>query len=601
MLPVRGASADPPVTTQNASGSDLRTVSTAIKATITPPEAQPTEPTAAQTGYMGVSLMAKPSKAIVVEYVDPLSPAYRAGIRVGEVILRINDTEATAGISALRETLLGCSVGNIIKVVVRRQNKPYTLAVQLAPRSQPRKLSGQRAVLGAVFRESPDGEGLLLDRVVRDSPADKAGLQAGDILLGLDQEPVIPTASMNDLLAPYSPDDMVNVRYRRAGKTDTVRLKLEGEVQPSTDINSFRRANLFKKDVFKLAVIGIEYPDVKHNSQIGAQDWENSFFSTGTYKDKNATGQTTYGSLNDYYQEVSCGKLRVEGKAFPWITADKNRLDYAPGSGDRRLLNEALSKVIARDGKDALEGYDGVMFIYAGTRASVNRGNLYWPHRSSVTFGGKRWSYFICPEGGQRMTNISVFCHEFGHMLGLPDLYARPENPGSEGLGQWCLMSNQLNQGRPQHPSPWCKEQLGWLSPTVIDPRVKQKLVLSPIEKTTNECFKILARPDGSEYFLVEVRKKMDFDTDLPGEGLLVWRVVRGRPILEESHGIEGPLGPRSFLGVVPFPSASNQAFTPFTTPSSKPQLGGGYPVYLTDIERLPDGRVSFSIGYETL
>jgi immune inhibitor A len=152
-----------------------------------------------------------------------------------------------------------------------------------------------------------------------------------------------------------------------------------------------------------------------------------------------------------------------------------------------------------------------------------------------------------------------------------------------------------------QHPGVWCKEQLGWLTPTVIAPNVKQRLVLSPVEGSTKECFKVLARPDGSEYFLLEVRKKTGYDADLPGEGLLIWRVVRGRPMLEESHGVEGPLGPRSFLREVPFPSAANRAFTPFTTPASKPQLGGGMPVYITDIERLPDGRVAFSIGYETL
>jgi hypothetical protein len=198
------------------------------------------------------------------------------------------------------------------------------------------------------------------------------------------------------------------------------------------------------------------------------------------------------------------------------------------------------------------------------------------------------------------MTNISVFTHEFGHMLGLPDLYARPENPGSEGLGQWCLMSNQLGNGKPQHMSAWCKEQLGWLTPTVIDPTVKQKLILAPVEGSARECYKVLARADGTEYFLLEVRRKTGFDIDLPGEGLLVWRVVRGRPILEESHGVEGPLGPRSFLRQVPFPSAANSSFTPFTTPSSKPQLGGGLPVFITHIERLPDGRVAFRVGYET-
>jgi hypothetical protein len=118
--------------------------------------------------------------------------------------------------------------------------------------------------------------------------------------------------------------------------------------------------------------------------------------------------------------------------------------------------------------------------------------------------------------------------------------------------------------------SAWCKEQLGWLRPTVIDPTIRQKLLLSPVEGSGTECFKVLARPDGSEYFLLEVRKKMEFDVDLPGEELLIWRVVRGRPFLEGSHGVEGPLGPRSFLRQIPFPSASNHAFTPFTTPSSK-------------------------------
>ena len=124
-------------------------------------------------------------------------------------------------------------------------------------------------------------------------------------------------------------------------------------------------------------------------------------------------------------------------------------------------MTEALDKLLARDGKDALKDFDGVFYIIAGRRMTVPRGSLYWPHRASVTHNGKSWPYFICPEGGQRMANISVFCHEFGHMLGLPDLYARPENPGMEGLDIWCAMANQAPNGKPQHFSAWCKDQLG--------------------------------------------------------------------------------------------------------------------------------------------
>jgi hypothetical protein len=46
--------------------------------------------------------------------------------------------------------------------------------------------------------------------------------------------------------------------------------------------------------------------------------------------------------------------------------------------------------------------------------------------------------------------------------------------------------------------------------------------------------------------------------------------------VLQESHGVEGPAGPRSFISAVPYPSAANDSFTPLTTPSSRSQLGGG-------------------------
>jgi hypothetical protein len=188
---------------------------------------------------------------------------------------------------------------------------------------------------------------------------------------------------------------------------------------------------------------------------------------------------------------------------------------------------------------------------------------------------------------------------EFAQVLGLPDLAARTENRGSEGLGPWCVLSNPLRGNRPQHLSAWAKEKMGWLKPTVIDPTVPQKLILGPVEGSSKECFKILVRPDGSEYFLLENRRKTGFDQGLPGEGLLIWRVVKDRPILEESHGIEGPSGPTLYLESVPYPSPANHAFTPETTPSSRSPLGGGLPVEITRIQRLDDGRISFQIGYE--
>jgi hypothetical protein len=160
-------------------------------------------------------------------------------------------------------------------------------------------------------------------------------------------------------------------------------------------------------------------------------------------------------------------------------------------------------------------------------------------------------------------------------------------------------MSNQAPNGRPQHFCAWAKEKLGWIKPVTIDPSVKQKLILAPIADSPKECFKVLLRPDGSEYLLLENRRKKGFDQSLPAEGLLIWRVTQNRPVLEESHGVAGPSGPRVFASSVPYPSAANDAFTPYTTPSSRSQLGGGASVHITNIRRLPDGRITFHIGYE--
>jgi M6 family metalloprotease-like protein len=354
--------------------------------------------------------------------------------------------------------------------------------------------------------------------------------------------------------------------------------------------------------VYRLAIVAIEYPDVKHNARVSPSDWEKALFSTGAYNTTSVTGQKVFGSMNDFYLEQSCGKFRVQGKMFDWVQVRRKRGEYANDTDRYTLLREALDRLLERDGKKALEGYDGIFFVYAGDRFQTRRGGLYWPHRATVAHGGRRWSYFICPEGGRNMASISVITHEFGHMLGLPDLYARPEVPGQEGVGVWCTMSvGHGRDGRPLHFSAWCKERLGWLTPAVLDPRVKQKLLLAPIEGSSRECYKVLIRPDGSEYLLLENRTRKGFDQNLPAQGLLIWRVIDGRPVLEESHGIAGPQGPNLFLGSIPYPSGSNNAFTPHTTPSSKSLKGGGLPVHITNIRRLPDGRIAFHIGYEYL
>lgn len=577
-----------------------RTAATAQAAQVAAPAAAaPGKVTRA--GYLGVSCSADDKGRVVVEDVDAASPAGKAGIQAGDLVRKV-EGKSLKDPETLGALVQSLAPGQPLRLQLERAKKKVEVTATLDAVSRPLKFGSERAVIGVTSGDPLDTGGVPIRQVTPGLPAEKAGLKAGDVILKVDGVSLSAAQGLTDTLATRDPGDTVTLTVKReSGETE---IKVQLIADPNAANQPSAAPNIWKKDVFRLAVIGIEYPDVKHNEAIKASDWAESLFSEGTYANKNSvTGQPVYGSMNDFYREQSYGKFHVEGKVFDWVTVGKNRGDYNLGSGTgnvgRQLLSDALDKLYEREGATALDEFDGVFFLYAGGRVQTTRGGIYWPHRSNVTYRGKRISYFIVQEGGTRMTDISVFCHEFGHMLGLPDLYARPENPGSEGLGVWCLMSNQTPNGRPQHMSAWCKERLGWIKPVVLDPTVRQKLVLSPIESDPTQCFKVLVRPDASEYLLLENRRKAQFDQSLPAEGLLIWRVVVNRPILEESHGVEGPAGPGVYLSSVPYPSPANNAYTPYTTPSSRSQLGGGLPVHLTNIRKLSDGRVAFQLGYE--
>lgn len=553
--------------------------------------------------FLGVEVGADGQNRVLLLEVAADSPAARAGLLRGDLLLALNGTAAKEATS-LGDLLGTCTPGEELHLSILRQDKKLDLKATLGAWSRPLVQGKQQAFLGIDVVKTKEGQGLAIEQIQPASPAQKASFKVGDVLLKIDDTALTSPEKLSEILATRKPGDSVTLTVA-AGETTTQKkiilgAELVNEKKGGGWDTRFGGAG-WKKPVYRLAIICIEYPDEKHNAKITSQAWEDSLFSTGTYTKTSITGQPVFGSVNDLYLEQSFGKLRIEGKAFDFVEVAKKRTDYATGN-KQALFGEAMNKLLAREGKDALSTYDGVFFLYAGTLPPGTKrggGSLYWPHRGTFNHNGKRWPYFIVAEGGEKMANISVFAHEFGHMISLPDLYARPEAPNIEGLGQWCLMSNQIGAGKPQHASAWCKEKCGWLEPAIIDPTVKQKLILAPVEDSPKECFKVLIHRDGSEYLLLENRAKKGFDKYLPGEGLLIWRVVRGQPVLEESHGILGPSGPNVYQSSVPYPSAANNAFTPFTIPSSQSKIGGGLPVYITNIHRLPDGRITFQIGYE--
>ncbi|MFM6850356.1 MAG: immune inhibitor A domain-containing protein [Terrabacter sp.] len=105
--------------------------------------------------------------------------------------------------------------------------------------------------------------------------------------------------------------------------------------------------------------------------------------------------------------------------------------------------------------------------------------------------------YTTEPENG----GLGVFAHEFGHDLGLPDLY--DTNGGDNGTAFWTLMSggSWLNHGTdsigttPGYMGPWEKLQLGWLDYKTVPHGTDMTVKLGPADKASKTNYQALVVP----------------------------------------------------------------------------------------------------------
>ncbi|MCC7478586.1 M6 family metalloprotease domain-containing protein [bacterium] len=248
-----------------------------------------------------------------------------------------------------------------------------------------------------------------------------------------------------------------------------------------------------------------------------------------------------YPSFRDYFQEVSYGLLDVTG-AVPncgpggdgWCKADNTKQWYIDNGGNW-LVKEAILDADA-NGFDFSQydvdgdGYvDTVMCFYPN---AVFQGGL-WPHRGgglNITVDGvKIDSYFITgysgngSYGGSDSWTMVISAHEYGHILGLPDLY--DVNGGSAGMGYWSLMAYNYDNGqKPPSPDPWCKTQLGWVTPQVVTENL-DNYSLGNYQDAPNVLKVWTNGKQESQYFLVANYRKKKTDANRPGEGLLVLHI----------------------------------------------------------------------------
>jgi hypothetical protein len=125
---------------------------------------------------------------------------------------------------------------------------------------------------------------------------------------------------------------------------------------------------------------------------------------------------------------------------------------------------------------------------------------------------------------GSQISHIGIIVHETSHAFGLADFYDPTQ--ASAGLGNFGLMSSQwgfdYSQNYPPSYTPWAREQLGFLKPTLVE--ASADLTISEIH-TTPQVYKITHGYPENEYVLVEYRSNIQNDLPQPGSGVLIWKV----------------------------------------------------------------------------
>ncbi len=275
-------------------------------------------------------------------------------------------------------------------------------------------------------------------------------------------------------------------------------------------------------------------------------------------------------SMKDYYQEVSYGTFSVSpgpwlgvagwyqaSKAHDYYGADSQGSDAWPGD----LVYEAVRAADLAGLNFAAYDQDGdcyvdvVNIVHQGTGQEAGgpatdiwshswslSGALFWGNSNFGTYTTndpcpsnpstfiKVDDYVVQPEVlGTIQHTMGVFAHEYGHALGLPDLYDTDYT--SSGVGSWSLMAGGswngiVNSGdRPAHMDAWSKYFLGWITPLQVSGTMVNEAVTQAA--TAADVYQLLpgSPSGGGEYFLVENRQKTGFDAGLPGAGLLIWHI----------------------------------------------------------------------------
>ena len=305
----------------------------------------------------------------------------------------------------------------------------------------------------------------------------------------------------------------------------------------------------------KALVILAEFQDTTFTIQDTKDVFTNYLMNEDHFKDKRYNQDQNYKGVRGYFKDCSYGKFTPTFNVVGPVKLPKEQTYYGAGSDNiKALIEDACSAV---DGMVNFADYDAnndgivdlVYVIYAGHSANIggNKTTDIWPKSGTVTISKKLDGKSIRRYGvsnelaglenktkdKETINGIGLFCHEFSHTLGLPDIYAYntdAENQDNQGMEFWDIMDGGtgIRGGRvPASYLAWEREVMGWMNINEL----KNDITINNLKSIDNggKAYKIVNPKNSNEYIVLQSIQKgpwnQGWGDGTYGKGLFAYRI----------------------------------------------------------------------------
>lgn len=307
---------------------------------------------------------------------------------------------------------------------------------------------------------------------------------------------------------------------------------------------------------FTIPVVMVQFSDLKFKSTTTVAKMTRYYNEEGYHDESGCVG-----SVRDYFKAQSGGQFVPTFEVVGIVTLDRGyayygtnnnndedqHLDLLPGDVLDKAVNTLgidFSKYVLPAGdSNHSTGVPLLAMFYAGkgeaTEQQTTANSKYlWPcewddvedlkggdyhgvHFNSFFIGNELYS------GGTALMGMGVFCHEFGHALGLPDFYCTDYSySNDDAFGNWSIMDTGAYEGDSYAPigyNAYEKSYMGWLELKEFKDSSEVTLQ-SPLGTAENSAY--IHRYSNNETFIFENRQPGTFYPSSYGKGVLVTRIA---------------------------------------------------------------------------